>query len=249
MKAAHLGMITTGMIVLLSVVVIIPAFTQQHAQPEVQVMLAFDINNTRNLPAWCTGIAASLENHGIPGTVFMAGKVAEQYPQCVAIFSANEWVDIGSKTYSHVDLTLMADYTKAFDEVRKGKEAVDRAGNLDSRLFRAPYGSTDENIYSMLSRSGIAADFSYDDQYNKYHDGNFIRYDVTIYDGAELSPDYLLNLESNQPVIINFDNSVSVNEIDEFLGKVVSSQAAQYDPVFVNASDLTQMQLTRRVSS
>lgn len=242
-------MITTGIVVALSVVAIVPAFTQQNAKPEVPVMLAFDINDAQNLPAWCTGVAESLQNHGVRATVFMAGKAAEQHPQCVAIFSANDGVDIGSKTYSYVDLTSIPDYMQALDEVKRGKEAVDSAGDIDSRFFRAPYGATDQNIYSMLSRSGIAADFSYGSHYNTYLNGNFVRFNVTSYKGAELASDTLLNLESRQPVIVNFDNSVPVNEIDEFIRDVATGQGTQYDPEFVNASDLAQMQLTRRVGS
>jgi peptidoglycan/xylan/chitin deacetylase (PgdA/CDA1 family) len=249
MKAAHLGMITTGIVVALSMVAIVPAFTQQNAKPEVPVMLVFDVNDAQNLPAWCTGVAASLESHDVRATVFMTGKVAEQHPQCAAIFSANDAIDIGSKTYSYVDLTSIPDYTQALDEVQGGKEAVDRAGDLDSRLFRAPYGSTDQNIYSMLSRSGIAADFSYDSYYNTYLNGNFVRFNVTSYEGAGLAPDSLLNLESREPVVVNFDNSVPVGEIDEFISDVAAGQGAQYDPEFVNASDIAQMPLTGRAGS
>ncbi|AIF82389.1 putative xylanase/chitin deacetylase [Candidatus Nitrososphaera evergladensis SR1] len=257
MKAAHVGMITTAIVVVLSVVTIIPAFTQQNAKPEVPVMLVFDINddNAQNLPAWCTDLSASLEGHNVRATVFISGKLAEQYPQCVAIFSSSSsadketmMIDVGSKTYSYANLILMQDYTQALEEVRKGKDAVDRAGgDIDSRLFRAPYGSTDQNIYSMLSRSGIVADFSYSDHYNTYRDGNFVRFNVTSFEGAKAGPEPLLNLDSRQPVMVIFDNnSVPISEVDKFIDRVMTGHHAQYDPKFVNASDLAQMQLTLR---
>jgi len=254
MKVTYIGMITTGIVVVLSVATIVPAFTQQNAQPSVPVMLVFDISDDddeslNNLPAWCTDLSTSLDKHNVRATVFIAGQVADKYPQCVAIFSASKdddtVIDVGSKTYSYVDLTSIPDYTQALDEVRKGKDAVDRAGEIDSRLFRAPYGSTDQNIYSILSRSGIVADFSYGDHYNRYLDGNFVRFNLTSYEGAKADPGPLLSLQSREPVMVLFDNNSSpVSEIDRFIDRVMTGQHQKYEPKFVSASDLVQMQLT-----
>lgn len=252
MKVTYIGMITTGIVVVLSVATIVPAFTQQNAKPSVPVMLVFDINDDEgpDLPAWCTDLSTSLDNRNVRATVFMAGQVADKYPQCVAAFSASKddtVIDVGSKTYSYVDLTSIPDYTQALDEVRKGKDAVDRAGEIDSRLFRAPYGSADQNIYSILSRSGIVADFSYGDHYNRYLDSNFVRFNLTSYEGAKAGPDPLLSLQSQEPVMVLFDNnSSSVSEIDRFIDRAITGQHQQYDPKFVSASDLVQMQLTGR---
>jgi peptidoglycan/xylan/chitin deacetylase (PgdA/CDA1 family) len=229
-------------------VAIVPAFLLQNAKPEVPVMLAFDIHDTGSLE-WCNGLVASLERHDVKATVFLAGNVAEQSPECVRAFSEDDSVDVGSQTYSYADLTSIDDYSAALDEVKKGKTAVDAAGGIDSQLFRAPYGRTDDNIYSMLSRSGILADFSYSDQYNKYYEGQFIRYEIASYSGTEYEPEYFLNLKSNTPVVIQFDNSVGVDYIDGFLGKITAGKGEQYDPKFVNASELAQMQLTERVQA
>ena len=254
MQVTHIGMITTGIVVVLSVATIVPAFTQQNAKPSVPVMLVFDINEDDegpDLPAWCTDLSTSLDNRNVRATVFMAGQVADKYPQCVAAFSAGKHddtvIDVGSKTYSYVALTSIPDYTQALDEVKKGKDAIDRAGEIDSRLFRAPYGSTDQNIYSILSRSGIVADFSYGDHYNSYLDGNFVRFNMTSYEGAKAGPDPLLSLQSQEPVMVLFDNNSSpVSEIDRFIDRAITGQHQQYDPKFVSASDLVQMQLTGR---
>lgn len=248
MKTKHLGAITTGAVIAIGVVAILPAFLLQNAKPEAPVMLAFDIHGTGSLE-WCNDLAGSLEKHGVKATVFLAGNVAEQNPGCVGAFSENDRIDVGSQTYSYVDLTSIDDYSVALGEVEKGKKAVDAAGDIDSQLFRAPYGRTDENIYSMLSRSGILADFSYPDQYNKYYQGQFIRYEIASYNGTEYEPEFFLELKSNTPAIIAFDDSVGVDRIDRFLDKVTTGRGEQYDLKFVNASELTQMRLTERVQA
>lgn len=261
MKVMHLGAISTGMVVLLGVIVVVPAFTQKNAPPQLATMLLFSVAENAagdGLPAWCQDLAEVLEKHGVKAAVFVAGRVADEHPQCVSIFSRNGDIDVGSQTYSYIDLALVADYSLALDEVRKGKQAVDMAGNIDSHLFQAPYGSVDEeNIYSMLSRSGISADFSYADHYNKYYDGEFIRYNISRYDGSEHPASFFSGLGSaghhqsslSSPIVITFDSSVPVPQIDKFLGELQSARPDNYDFQFVNASDLAGTTLTARKES
>lgn len=255
MKVIHLGAISTGMVVLLGVIVVVPAFTQKNAPPQLATILLFSVaeGNGEGLPAWCQDLAGVLEKHGVKATVFVAGHTADAHPGCVSIFSRNGNIDIGSQTYGYVDLASVTDYSLALDEVRKGKQAVDKAGNVDSRLFQAPYGSVDGNIYSMLSRSGISADFSYPDHYNKYYDGEFIRYNISSYDGSKHPASFFSGLGSAgrplSPIVITFDSSVPVPQIDAFLAELQSARPDNYDFQFVNASDLAGTTLTDRKES
>ena len=127
-----------------------------------------------------------------------------------SLFSSNENIDIGSQTYTYANLTSIPDYTKQLSEVKSGKSAIDYVGKVDSKLFRAPYGSTDGNIYSLLSRSGILADFSYSNQYNKYENGQFIKYDAITYNPLSNQSNISNTLSSSngKNVLINFDNSI-----------------------------------------
>jgi peptidoglycan/xylan/chitin deacetylase (PgdA/CDA1 family) len=189
--------------------------------------------------SWCDSLASTIKKHNVEATIFFSGKVADKNPECVKIFPYN--VDIGSQTYHYVSLTSISDYTEKLEEIQLGKKAVDAAGDLNSKLFKAPYGTTDDNIYSLLTRSNIIADFSYKDQYNKYYDGQFITFELESYDGQTHTPEFFHNLITNEPIVINFDSSVSVNYIDNFISKTKS-----HSSYFIDASELTGLPLTIR---
>ena len=199
-------------------------------------MLSFDVKDSKNLPQWCNDLSTTLQKHNIEATVFVVGQVADQYPQCVKILSKRN--DIGSQTYNHVGL-INLDYQTQLEEVQSGKNAVDKAGNIQSKVFRAPFGSTDENIFSILNRSDILADFSYDKQYNKYYQGKFMWFSDSVYDGSKRSPEYFKSLESNDPIVITFDNGTPVKKIDEFVSTIKSKHI-----VFFKASQVTGLDLT-----
>lgn len=238
MKIIQVGVISTGTVIILGIAMVIPAFLQptQH----LLVLLSFNIADDENAPQWCKDLASVLTKQNVKAAVFVTGKVAEQHPDCVSVFSDN--VDIGSQTYDYVDLTSINNYSEQLDEIKNGKAAVDKAGNLDSKLFKAPFGATDENIYSLLNTSGILADFSYQNQYNKYYVDKFIKFDSTAYEGLQKSADYYQSLKPEQgPVLINFDNQTPIEKIDRFVSDLKSSHIR-----FVSASDLTGVDLTSK---
>jgi peptidoglycan/xylan/chitin deacetylase (PgdA/CDA1 family) len=236
MKIIQVGAISTGTVILLGLALVIPAFLQPPQQ--LLVLLSFSVLDQENTQQWCKELSSILSKQNVKAVVFVAGSTAEQYSECVSDFSNN--VDIGSQTYDYVELTSISDYQVQLDQVKRGKIAVDRAGNLDSKLFKAPFGSTDENIYSLLNSSGILADFSYQNQYNKYYEDQFIKFDLVSYEGLEESTDYYQNLKpEGGPVVINFDNQTPVEKIDQFVSKLKSSHIR-----FVSASELTGIDLT-----
>ncbi|MGI0063967.1 MAG: polysaccharide deacetylase family protein [Nitrosopumilaceae archaeon] len=233
------GIISTSLVVIASFLTYGMIFFEP--TPSRPVLLSFDIVDDNNLPNWCIDLSKILEKNNVKAAVFVAGKIAEKYPQCVLVF--HDDIDIGSETYSYVNLDSILDYSLQLDEVKNGKDAVDKVGNLDSKLFRAPYGNTDDNIYSILSRSGILADFSYNNQYNKFSEDKFIKYNLTSYDGAYYNAGFFKNLKFDEALLmINYDNSVSVNEIDNFISDLKSAKLR-----FVSASELTKIDLTSRI--
>lgn len=252
MKLIHLGMVSTGTIIVLGLAMVVPAFTQHGPGKSIpSVMLSFVVLDNANASGWCTGLSSLLEKHDVKATVFVSGKTAQASPECVMSFSPD--VDIGSQTYSYADLTAIEDYTKAFEELERGKEAVDRVGNLDSNLFRAPYGRTDENIYSLAGRAGIVADFSYNNRYHKYEGDQFVRYDLkTITGDSEglrlfsvvAMDDDVVRPLLPVPVAITFDNAMQLEHIDEFISELESGYGDSIH--FVNASDLAGTDLTVR---
>lgn len=242
MKLAHLGAIATATVIVIGLVMVIaPAYTHTLEHNRLPpVMLSFSVIDAHNAPEWCTDLSSVLSKHDVKATVFVTGSVADQHPECVSAFSSTK-IDIGSQTYSFANITSL-EYTMALEEVKKGKSAVDAAGNLDSRLFKAPHGSTDDNTYSLLSRSGITADFSYPMQYNKYENGQFVKYGLVEYKEPAYSHESIRDLlaAEKNPAIINFDNSDSIDQIDSFISALISDREIR----LVNASELTGLELT-----
>ena len=252
MTLVHLGIISTSVVIALGLAMVIPAFTQHGSTHTIpSVMLSFSIFDSDGVYSWCQDLAATIEKHDVKATVFLSGKTAEANPECVASFPAN--VDVGSQTYNYVNLTALYDYSQALEEVKMGKQEIDRAGNFDSRSFRAPYGAVDDNIYSLLNRSGITADFSYVSQYNKYENDQFVRYDLKSLTGdsagfqvfpAIIADSDVTRQYNPAPVAVNFDSSMSIEQIDEFISKLQADYGSSIQ--FVNASDLAGTDLTIR---
>jgi peptidoglycan/xylan/chitin deacetylase (PgdA/CDA1 family) len=231
-------MIATSLVILGGVAIVLPDFIKP---PEpTNVLLTFEIKDENNLPLWCLNLSEILEKHHANAAIFISGKIAKDHPECITSFDSG--IDIGSQTYSYVNLNSISDYSLKLAEVQDGKDAIDITGKLDSKLFRAPYGNTDENIYSILSRSNITADFSYDEQYNKYENGKFLKFEISNYNSSQYSEKFFSKLkEANKPIIINFDNSISIEQIDSFISSINSKNIR-----FVSASQLTKTELTIR---
>lgn len=240
MRMALLGALATTIVIGVGVVIaigpsLIHTFERNKPPP---VMLSFSVVSGSNAPAWCNDLASVLDEHDVKATVFVTGEVAEQHPECVTKF-VSQGTDVGSQTYRYVKLNAVADYSYALEEVKMGKQAVDRAGNIDSRVFKAPFGETDGNIYSLLSSSNIIADFSYTNQYNVYKDDQFVKHDLVSCD-CRGSPEKAGELaEQDLPILISIDNNTTVSEIEDL---IVSLKEGEME--LVSASELVETDLT-----
>jgi peptidoglycan/xylan/chitin deacetylase (PgdA/CDA1 family) len=245
------GALVVGILIALGISTVLPVYLQKRPALKVPIvsqptaMLSFSVIYDYNIPKWCNALSLLFKKYSIKATLFITGKIANKFPDCVSVFSSNNGnnVDIGSQTYDYVRLTSLSNYNAALEEVKNGKEAVDAAGKLNSTLFKAPYGMTDQSINSLLSRSGILADFSSTHQYNKYEKGQFIKYQIIAYNGSNYFSKQLLDSLSlkKTPLIINFDNSNSIDKLDSFISKLKSEIK---NIRFINASELTGMNLT-----
>lgn len=233
MRLRSVATIVTALVIIVGFAMISPLFyaptTEENS--EQQVMLSFAVSKTDGAIDWCESVSTILFKYDLPATVFFVGEVAEQNPSAVTCF--NDKVAIGSQTYSNVDLSSLSDYSQKLWEVQQGKLAVDQAGNINSKVFRTSK-STDADIYSLLSRSNITADFSYNNQYNVYQNDRFVKVEAKVFEAHGHSPDYfLIKAQSSKPIIIEFDNSWLPSEIDSFLMQLKTG-----DFEFVNASQL-----------
>lgn len=220
----------------MGVFIILPPYLP--SQKPVVGLLSFDITDEQNLPQWCYDLSSMLQDRNVSATIFVTGQVAQKYPSCVSTLSQRN--DVGSLTYDYFNLTGQ-DYAIQLDEVKSGKDAVDSAGHIDSRAFRAPYGQTDGNIYSVLNQSGIVADFSYQTQYNKYYNGKFLKFDDIEFGGTTHTPDFFRNLSTTEPIVIDFNNTTPVSNIDDFVSHLKSRHL-----ILLDASELTGVDLTVR---
>jgi hypothetical protein len=240
LKLTHAAIVSTTFIIAIGISIIAPNFVRPSAVQKLKIMLSVGIIDPANVSVWCSDLAVFLKENGKSATIFFAGKIAEQSPESVRVFSSN--IDIGSETYSYVDLASLRDSSLQLEEVDKGKFVVDVAGNLSSKLFKAPFGSTGENIYSLLRTSGIVADFSYSNHYNVRFNDQFIKYGCSAYNGHEHSADFFMSLPiTERPIVLNFNNTLAVSSIIELV-----SQLQGNDVEFVNASQLTGLNLTER---
>ena len=238
MRLAHLGILTTAIVISLGVLSLTPAYLE--VKPHKTILLSFSISDSENLPEWCNELSNFLNTNKIKAVVFVTGKVAQEFPHCVSSF--RNGIDIGSQTYNYVELPQISDYLEQLDEIKNGKSAVDKAGNLNSKLFKAPNGATDENIYSLLIHAKIFADFSYENQYNKIYQEKFLKFDLASFQASDHDLSFFKKLNfADVPIMINFDNSDSIDTIIDFIFYLKSNEIS-----FVNASELTGLQLTQR---
>jgi peptidoglycan/xylan/chitin deacetylase (PgdA/CDA1 family) len=237
----HAAIIATALVLIAGFAMITPLYLREDkAQPKQEIMLSFSVLESENVVEWCQNLSSILNTHNMGAVVFFVGKVAEQNPQAVTCFGNK--IDIGSQTFSYVNLTSIYDYSKKLQEVKLGKAAVDSAGQLNSKVFYAPYGATDPDIYSLLSRSGILVDFSYTNQYDVYKNGQFVRFDAAVFKATDHSPEFYLQKDQiTEPEIIEFDNTWATSKINSFLDNLGTGNLD-----FINASGLTGFDLTSK---
>ena len=244
MKLKLAAGIATTLVIIVGLAIISPLFfvPKSSEEPKQKVMLSFSVDdNNGEVTDWCKNLSQVLNKYNYPAALFIVGKIAEANPEAITFFS--DKVTIGSQTYSNVDLATIKDYSLKLMEVQKGKEAVDEAGHIKTEIFKAPFGSTDEDIYSLLSRSGIIADFSYTHQFNVFENNQFIKVNATAYKAEIYSPDYFLSLAmTSEPLIIEFDSTWTITQIDTYLKNF---GAGVFD--LVNAQDLVQLVWTRGI--
>lgn len=228
--------IITGICVIVGTLMIIPIVGYE-GKPKI--ILSFEIQPYGEISNFCEDLSKILNQNNIKSVIFISGKIAEDHPSCVKNFGNN--VDIGSQTYNYVELPQVFDYSEQLREVEKGKASIDKIGNLNSKLFKAPNMATDENIYSLLSKNSIEFDLSYYDHYNKFYDGRFLRYEMNVINLKDIKSTDYSKMDKNLPSLIEFDNSDSVKDIEDSINFLKSKNIE-----FVNPSDIMKKNLTNR---
>jgi len=234
MKLVYLGAISTSIVLILGMAMVVPAFifASTTESEKLRVLIQIEIVEDDNLSFWCSDLHEKLEYGGIKSVIFLTGKIAESNPECIFNVSG---VDVGSQSYRYQDIAQISDYLQQLSEIKKGKIIIDDLGGFESKVFKAPFGSTDENIYSLLNKSEILADFSYDNHYNLFVDDQFVKFDLLTVDNVN-DLDYIDNL---QIITFSFNNLESVNSIFDTIDEIKKHRVQ-----FVNPSDLYGESLT-----
>jgi peptidoglycan/xylan/chitin deacetylase (PgdA/CDA1 family) len=118
-------------------------------KPFGYVALTFDDGPNANTGA----LLAALRSCGVRATLFNTGDNASSDPSLVAAEAAGEmW--IGNHSFSHPHmLTLSSDEMR--DELARTQSAIQAGGGGTPRLFRPPFGETDERLESAAASLGL----------------------------------------------------------------------------------------------
>lgn len=102
-----------------------------------------------------------LKKHDLTVTFFLTGKWVERYPD-LAKRVAEEGHEIANHTYSHPDLTKIAD-EEVIKQLSDGEAAIRKVTGKDPRpLFREPYGAFSETERKLVRQAGYSYSIYWD---------------------------------------------------------------------------------------
>ncbi len=134
-----------------------PTLYHQGGGGEHQVALTFDDGPD---PTWTPKILDILKAKGVPATFFILGQQAENYPGIVRRVVA-EGHEIGSHTYTHVNLSLCDD-ERVRIELNATQRLLQTITGRSTTLFRPPYEADSRpNQISEITPLLIAQDLDY----------------------------------------------------------------------------------------
>ncbi|MGV9304623.1 MULTISPECIES: polysaccharide deacetylase family protein [unclassified Nonomuraea] len=106
-------------------------------------------------PGAATGtLLTTLRKSGVKATFFLMGKHVEERPALVKRMAA-EGHEIGNHTWSHPSLPTLFD-EEITTELKATQDAVAQVTGRAPRLFRPPYGQTDDRVAALAGDEGMA---------------------------------------------------------------------------------------------
>lgn len=114
-----------------------------------EVALTFDDGPTELTPRFLD----LLQEHQVKATFFCIGKQIEKYPETFQRIIA-EGHTIGNHTYSHSNNTGFLSASKMVEEIKKCDEVMAKTGNIQTDLYRPPFGVTNPSIAKAIRRTG-----------------------------------------------------------------------------------------------
>lgn len=114
-----------------------------------EVALTFDDGPTEFTPKFLD----LLKEHQVKATFFCIGRQIEKYPETFRRI-IEEGHSVGNHTFTHSDSTGFLSAPKMIEEIEKCDEAIFKAGNIKTNLYRPPFGVTNPNIAKAIKKTG-----------------------------------------------------------------------------------------------
>ncbi|MEV4193156.1 polysaccharide deacetylase family protein [Streptomyces toxytricini] len=149
-----------------------PVFERARQQTEKTVALTFDADMTADQGPRAAagerfdnpGLISTLKALGVPSTVFMTGRWAEEYPDQAKAIGTDPVFEVANHSYSHHAFTSPCYGLPALDgaaaraDVDRAFAAFRKAGAVNTvPYFRFPGGCHDERALRALAGSGVTA--------------------------------------------------------------------------------------------
>lgn len=106
-------------------------------------------------PVFTPQVLDVLGEHGVPGTFFFVGALADEHPDLVRR-AVDEGHAVGSHTQTHPDLGPL-DHATLCRQIDDGRGAVSKAGGRRTDLFRPCKGHVDWTVARALRSTGVEA--------------------------------------------------------------------------------------------
>lgn len=113
-----------------------------------EVALTFDDGPTEFTPKFLD----LLKENNVKATFFCIGKQIEKYPETFQRIIA-EGHTIGNHTFSHSNNTGFLSTQKMIEEIDKCDEMIMKVGNIQTDLYRPPFGVTNPNIAKSIRKT------------------------------------------------------------------------------------------------
>ncbi|WP_433437444.1 polysaccharide deacetylase family protein [Nonomuraea sp. CA-141351] len=96
----------------------------------------------------------TLKKAGVKATFFLVGKQVELRPE-IARQALAQGHAIGNHTYSHNSLPALSD-NEILEELKTTQDAIEQATKLRPKMFRPPYGHTDDRVLGLADQVDLA---------------------------------------------------------------------------------------------
>ncbi|TDD13504.1 polysaccharide deacetylase family protein [Nonomuraea diastatica] len=114
------------------------------------VALTFDDGPGATTPT----VLKTLRKTGAKATFFLVGKQVEKRPKIAGQVLAQGHA-IGNHTYAHISLPYYHD-DRILDELKLGQRVIEKATGHRPKLFRPPYGHTDDRVLALAAQTDLA---------------------------------------------------------------------------------------------